>query len=230
MDGFAFHPYPASSSIPPDRPTDPESTSILMADYEEKLRPLAGRGVRSRPAGALQRAGRRDDDSGREGSAYQGEEVGRPVDETTQADFYRRAIALAACQENVAGLLLFHSHDEPALHRLPVRRLLRRRHAEGELRAGARGGRGACDMPVSEAPQGGQYVAYSFHKVDPAWRRLPVEERSAMKDAFAEVVEGWGERFEHCAPTRPRASAPTATSSSGRSPSATRIWASSAPH
>ena len=25
---------------PPDRPTDPESTSILMADYEEKLRPL----------------------------------------------------------------------------------------------------------------------------------------------------------------------------------------------
>ena len=23
LDGFAFHPYPASSSIPPDRPTDP---------------------------------------------------------------------------------------------------------------------------------------------------------------------------------------------------------------
>ena len=40
LDGFAFHPYPASSSIPPDRPTDPASKSILMADYEEKLRPL----------------------------------------------------------------------------------------------------------------------------------------------------------------------------------------------
>jgi hypothetical protein len=37
------------------------------------------------------------------------------VDEATQADYYRRAIALAACQENVAGLLLFHSHDEPSL-------------------------------------------------------------------------------------------------------------------
>ena len=27
-------------AIPPDRPTDPKSKSILMADYEEKLRPL----------------------------------------------------------------------------------------------------------------------------------------------------------------------------------------------
>ncbi len=42
----------------------------------------------------------------------------------------------------------------------------------------------------------GQYVAYTFYKVDPAWRRLPVEERAAGKDAFAEVVEAWAERFE----------------------------------
>ena len=37
----------------------------------------------------------------------------------------------------------------------------------------------------------GQYVAYTFYKVDPAWRRLPIEERAAGKDAFAEVVEDW---------------------------------------
>ena len=37
------------------------------------------------------------------------------MDEATQADYYRRAIELAACQANVVGLLLFHSHDEPAL-------------------------------------------------------------------------------------------------------------------
>src|SRR3954466_8537420 len=43
----------------------------------------------------------------------------------------------------------------------------------------------------------GQYVAYSFYRVDPAWRRLPIEERQAMKDAFAEVVEDFGDRFEH---------------------------------
>ena len=42
----------------------------------------------------------------------------------------------------------------------------------------------------------GQYVAYTFYRVDPAWRRLPVEERQAMKDAFADVVEGWTERIE----------------------------------
>ncbi|HYX89424.1 MAG TPA: chlorite dismutase family protein [Gaiellaceae bacterium] len=41
----------------------------------------------------------------------------------------------------------------------------------------------------------GQYVAYTFFKVDPAWRTLPVEERSAGKDAFAEVVEDWASRM-----------------------------------
>ena len=42
----------------------------------------------------------------------------------------------------------------------------------------------------------GQYVAYSFYRVDPAWRRLPVEERAAMKDAFADAVEGWSDRMD----------------------------------
>ena len=42
----------------------------------------------------------------------------------------------------------------------------------------------------------GQYVAYTFYRVDPAWRRLPVEERQAMKDAFADVVDAWSERME----------------------------------
>jgi chlorite dismutase len=42
----------------------------------------------------------------------------------------------------------------------------------------------------------GQYVAYTFYRVDPAWRRLPVEERVAHKDAFAEVVEDWAGRME----------------------------------
>jgi len=42
----------------------------------------------------------------------------------------------------------------------------------------------------------GQYVAYTFYKVDPEWRRLPIEERSAGKDAFAEVVEDWAGRMD----------------------------------
>jgi len=43
----------------------------------------------------------------------------------------------------------------------------------------------------------GQYVAYTFYRVDPAWRRLPVDERQAGKDAFAEVVEELSDRFDH---------------------------------
>ena len=42
----------------------------------------------------------------------------------------------------------------------------------------------------------GQYVAYSLYKVDPAWRRLPIDERAAGKDAFAEVVEDWAGRMD----------------------------------
>jgi chlorite dismutase len=41
----------------------------------------------------------------------------------------------------------------------------------------------------------GQYVAYRFFRVDPAWRRLPVEERMAGKDAFADAVEDWAGRM-----------------------------------
>jgi chlorite dismutase len=41
----------------------------------------------------------------------------------------------------------------------------------------------------------GQYVAYTFYRVDPAWRRLPVEERAAGKDAFADTVEEWAGRM-----------------------------------
>ena len=44
--------------------------------------------------------------------------------------------------------------------------------------------------------QQGQYVSYTFYKVDPAWRRLPVEERRAGKDAFAEAVEDWAGRMD----------------------------------
>ena len=43
----------------------------------------------------------------------------------------------------------------------------------------------------------GQYVAYTFYKLDPAWRRMPVEERMAAKEHFSEIVEDAVQRFEH---------------------------------
>jgi chlorite dismutase len=45
--------------------------------------------------------------------------------------------------------------------------------------------------------ESGQYVAYTFFRVDPAWRRLPVEERAAGKDAFADVLDDFADRFDH---------------------------------
>jgi chlorite dismutase len=45
----------------------------------------------------------------------------------------------------------------------------------------------------------GQYVAYTFYRLPPEWRRLPVEERVAAKELFADVVDDWTERMEHLA-------------------------------
>lgn len=55
------------------------------------------------------------------------------------------------------------------------------------------------DKPAYERIEGaavGQYVAYTFFKVDPAWRRLPSSERAVHKAAFAQVVEEWQGRIE----------------------------------
>ena len=41
-----------------------------------------------------------------------------------------------------------------------------------------------------------QYVAYTLYKADPAWLRLPIEERAAAKEAFVDVLEDWAERME----------------------------------
>jgi chlorite dismutase len=44
----------------------------------------------------------------------------------------------------------------------------------------------------------GQYVAYTFYRVDPSWRRLlPPESRQAQTEEFAEVVDSFADRFEH---------------------------------
>jgi acyl-CoA reductase-like NAD-dependent aldehyde dehydrogenase len=52
------------------------------------------------------------------------------------------------------------------------------------------------EVMADEQAAAAQYVAYTLYRVDPAWRRLPVEERAATKDAFAEVVEEWQERMQ----------------------------------
>ena len=71
----------------------------------------------------------------------------------------------------------------------------------------------------------GQYVAYTFFRVDPAWRRLPVEERMAEKTLREVARSGPG---DGC-PSRllGHGVRPDSDFFSGRSRSATRTWASS---
>ena len=124
MDAFAFHPYGEHSRVPPTF-THPRSTSIGLGDYP-KLVALLGRafngtaqkgsslpivydeyGVQSQIPPAKQRAyTNRSVPSGRDA-----------VPESVQADYYRQAILMAACQPTVAGLLIFHVSDEADLDR-----------------------------------------------------------------------------------------------------------------
>ena len=50
-------------------------------------------------------------------------------------------------------------------------------------------------MPFMSEQPTGQYVTYTFFKARPEWRRLPVEERAAHKDAFADAVDELAPRF-----------------------------------
>ena len=58
---------------------------------------------------------------------------------------------------------------------------------------------GMGDRPEYERIEGvevGQYVGYRFFRIDPAWRRLPIDERLAGKDAFADVIDEYAGRME----------------------------------
>ncbi len=115
MDGFAFHPYPESSSTPPDLPhPNPRSKAIGLADID-RLRDALRQAFGADLPILYSELGVETEIPASKRALYEGEEVASPVDEATQADFYRRALELAACQEGVEGILLFHSHDEPVL-------------------------------------------------------------------------------------------------------------------
>jgi hypothetical protein len=122
MDALSLHPYEDHSSIAPVDGTHPNTTSISLADYD-KLVSLLGQafdgtaqlgsslpiyfdefGVESQIPASKQ-------------DLYTGTEpaVTEPVNEATQAAYYRQAVQLAFCQPNVRGLFVFHAVDETAL-------------------------------------------------------------------------------------------------------------------
>jgi len=121
MDAFGFHPYGDNSSQPPSF-AHPNTTSIGIGDYTKLVALLGtafdGTGQSGSTLPILY------DEYGVESQIpatltdlYTGTEkpTSKPVDETTQGQYYQQAIALSFCQPNVEGLLLFHAFDEGSL-------------------------------------------------------------------------------------------------------------------
>ncbi len=121
MDALAFHPYGQSSSDSPDT-LHPLAGTIGPADYS-KLVALLGEAFDGTPQPGSKLPVLYDavafetKVAAAKTKVYTGDEptATKPVDEATQAAFYRRALELAFCQPTVAGILLFHSQDEKAL-------------------------------------------------------------------------------------------------------------------
>ncbi len=123
MDVFAFHPYMDNSSQSPTV-QHPTTTTVSINDYG-KLNALLRNGFDgTAQAGSTlpvlyDEFGVESRIPAAQAALYTGKEPAttKPVDEDTQAAYYREAIALAFCQPNVQGIFLFHTVDERSLDR-----------------------------------------------------------------------------------------------------------------
>jgi hypothetical protein len=119
MDALAMHPYEDNSSVAPSEGVHPTTTSIALADYP-KLVALLKEGFDGTPQRGstlpifYDEFGVESDIPPAEQDLYTGTEPTtiHPVDEQTQAAYYRQALQLAFCQPTVRGISLFHAFDE----------------------------------------------------------------------------------------------------------------------
>jgi hypothetical protein len=118
MDALSIHVYGDNSSVPPSV-GHPLNTSIGVADYD-KLVGLLGAAFdgTAQPGSTLPilygEYGVESEIPASKASLYAGAEptTTKPVSESTQAAYYRQALAMAFCQPTVVGMLLFLSNDE----------------------------------------------------------------------------------------------------------------------
>jgi hypothetical protein len=121
MDGFAFHPYGTNSSAAVDLPpADPDHLALIDQDKLVRLLGRAFDGTAQVGSGLpilYDEYGIESEIPRDKRMLYRGAEprTTKPVAETAQAVAYAQALRLAYCQSNVAGVLLFHSHDEDGL-------------------------------------------------------------------------------------------------------------------
>lgn len=120
MDAFVVHVYGDNSSQPP-AVAHPLTTSIGVADYG-KLVALLAEAFDGTPQPGSElpilygEYGVESEIPAAKATLYTGTEptTTKPVAEQTQAAYYEQALALAFCQPNVAGMLLFLVRDERA--------------------------------------------------------------------------------------------------------------------
>jgi hypothetical protein len=121
MDGFAFHPYGINSSSAVDLPpADADHLALIDQDRLVRLLGRAFDGTAQIGSGLpilYDEYGIESVVPAEKSSLYSGLEprTTKPVSEAAQAAAYAQALRLAYCQSNVAGVLLFHSHDEAGL-------------------------------------------------------------------------------------------------------------------
>lgn len=122
MDALSLHPYEEHSSIAPAAGVHPNSTTIELADYG-KLVALLGQAFdgTAQPGSTLpiyfDEFGVESQIPPAKQSLYTGTEVAvtQPVDEATQAAYYKQAMQLAFCDPTVKGFFIFHAVDEKAM-------------------------------------------------------------------------------------------------------------------
>jgi hypothetical protein len=117
FDGFDLHPYEDNSSIAPVDGTHPNSTTIALADYAKLVASLGDAFGRYDIPIWYDEFGVETQIPAQRQHLYTGTEPAtvKPVDEQTQAAYYRQAVQLAFCQPNVRALMLFHAVDEKEL-------------------------------------------------------------------------------------------------------------------
>jgi hypothetical protein len=123
MDSFSLHPYEDNSSVPPSF-AHPRTTTISIADYP-KLVGLLGDAFRgtAQPGSTLpivyDEFGVQSLIPASKAAVYAGYKPPseHPVDEARQGAYYTQALALAACQPTLTGLMIFHVSDESKLDR-----------------------------------------------------------------------------------------------------------------
>jgi hypothetical protein len=122
MDALSLHPYEEHSSTAPAAGVHPNSTTIELADYG-KLVALLGQAFdgTAQPGSSLpiyfDEFGVESQIPPAKQSLYTGTEVAvtQPVDEATQAAYYKQAMQLAFCDPTVKGFFIFHAVDEKAM-------------------------------------------------------------------------------------------------------------------